>query len=70
MVPPRACQLRRRPGGSAAVRLAQVVGLETGDLEIDHGADVLELCHQLGISRRGEVDLDLTEVRGRSEQSA
>jgi hypothetical protein len=57
-------------GGSAAVRLAQVVRLETGDLEIDHGTDVLELCHELGIPSRSELDLHLTQVRGRSEQSA
>jgi len=42
------------------VWLAQIVGLETGNLEIDHGADILELCSELGIPGGGEVDLDLT----------
>lgn len=56
---------RRRYDGSAgsrsaAVWLAQIVGLETGNLEIDHGADILELCSELGIPGGGEVDLDLT----------
>jgi len=52
------------------VRLAQIVGRETGDLEIDHGADVLEPGDQLGVAGSGEVGLDLAEVRGRSEEAA
>ena len=59
-----------RGGGSAAVRLAQIVGSETGDLEIDHGTDVLDPGDQLGVSGGGEVGLDLAEVRGRSEEAA
>ena len=57
-------------GRSAAVRLAQIVGSETGDLQIDHGADVLEPGDQLGIAGCGEVGFDLAEVRGRSEEAA
>ena len=52
------------------MRLAQIVGSETGDLEIDHGADVLESGDQLGVAGSGEVGLDLAEVRGRSEEAA
>jgi len=51
------------------VWLAQVVGLEAGDLEIDHGADILELCDELGVPGGREVDLDLTQVCGRSEET-
>jgi hypothetical protein len=52
------------------VRLAQIVGSETGDLEIDHGTDVLDPGDQLRVSGGGEVGLDLAEVRGRSEEAA
>ena len=58
-----------RGGGSAAVRLAQIVGSETGDLEIDHSTDVLEHGHQLRIAGSREVGLDLAEVCSRSEEA-
>jgi hypothetical protein len=51
------------------VRLAQVVGRETGDLEIDHGVDILELRDKLGITGGGELDLDLAQVSCRSEEA-
>jgi hypothetical protein len=48
---------------SAAVWLAQIAGVEAGDLEIDHGADILKLCDELGIPGGDEVDLVLTPDR-------
>ena len=54
---------RQALGDSAG--LTEVVGLEIGDLEVDRGADGLDLRGQVGVTGRNQVGLDLTEMRGR-----
>src|SRR5881628_2234445 len=48
-----------------SVRPAQIAPvIEVADLQIDRGANVVELPDQLRVARRDEIRLDLTQVCG------
>src|SRR2546428_14132747 len=50
-----------------SVRPAQIAPvIEVADLQIDRGANVVELPDQLRVARRDEIRLDLTQVCGRT----